>query len=196
MSVLALVFLVSAVLAQNPPQPCESPIQWTALYHRWDQMTGYYEHGLFWYDSTRYRIAEEIYQPNDKRPMVWRIDLHNVNPPTRYDINVTTSVWTCTKSNLTNPFRPYGVLPNSTFVAEEVLGSTAIAGAYVDATRWQNDFINGSTHDTVTLRGCVPLRRTRVDNTTNPNNVWQEHWYDVVIGISNPNVFTPPPQCF
>jgi len=127
--------------------------------------------------------------------ILWRINLWNSFPPTRYDINITSPQPNCTKSNLTYPWRPYGISYNDTFMGAEIIGSSAIAGAYVDAERWTQFWNNGSDHQTVTVRGCVPVRRDRVDNSTNPPNIYQEHWYDVVIGLLNPNVFVPPDFC-
>jgi len=136
-----------------------------------------------------------VAQPGNHSGALWRINLWNSFPPTRYDINLTSPTPNCTKSNLTYPWRPYGISYNDTFIGAEIIGSSAIAGAYVDAERWAQFWNNGSDHQTVTVRGCVPVRRERVDNTTNPPNIYQEHWYDVVIGIPNPNVFVPPPFC-
>jgi len=193
---LALVLsLFSVVVLSQDPRPCETPLQWSAVFHRIDQLTGFYQQGRYFYDALRTRTAEEHYTPGLRSTNLWRISLWNANPPTRYDINTSTSTWVCTKSTIPYPWRPYAIGPNDVFVGAEVLGSTAIAGAYVDVNRWQSDYINGTEHNMVTLRGCVPVRRERIDNTTNPNNIQQEHWYDDVIGIPNPNVFVPPPQC-
>jgi len=156
---------------------------------------GFAEWGYHGYDETRRRTVEEIhYVPGNQ--VLWRINLWNSFPPTRYEINVTSpSQPNCTKSNLPYPWRPYGIGFNDTFIGAEILGSSAIAGAYVDVQRWAQFWNNGSDHQTVTVRGCVPVRRERVDNTTNPPNIYQEHWYDVVIGIPNPNAFVPPAYC-
>jgi len=185
------------VVFSQTPQPCETPVQWEAVFHRFDQLRGFFERGRFSYDNVRNRTAENIVtqNPNGTFTQVrWIINLWDVTPAMRYDVNLTTQV--CTKSFQNTSFRLYAIGQNDTFLGAEILGSSAILGGYVDATRWQQNHPNGTDHNTVTSRGCIPLRRERSDNTTVPNNVFQEHWYNVVIGIPNPNVFIPPPQCF
>jgi len=194
-AVLLLLCLV-VVLGQTP-QPCVSPQQWEAEFQRIDQVRGQFQFGHFSYDSVRNRTAETIFvpgPPNSPPGQIWIIDLWHLNPPTRLQINQTANPWTCNKTNITYPFRYYGV-GDATFTNEDIIGSSAILGGYVETTSWSASWANGTDHHTFTRRGCIPVSRVVVQNNTNPNDVRQDNWFDVVIGIPNPNIFVPPAVC-
>jgi len=166
------------------------------VFQRIDQTRGFFEWGTHWYDAVRNRTAEMQWLPGTRGVThLWIMNLWHLNPPTRLEVNLTSNPPKCNKTNITYPFRYYGVGPNDTFSTDEIIGSTAIQNGYVECSSWSYNWQNGSDHHTLTRRGCVPVTRLTITNNTKPEDVREELWFDVVIGITNPQIFVPPPEC-
>jgi len=190
-----LLFVCLVVVFGQQPYPCTSPQQWEAQFNRIDQVRGFFEWGHYAYDSVRNRTAEVQNIPTATGfQQIWVMNLWHLSPPTRLQVNQTANPWTCNKTTIEYPFRYYGA-GNDTFATEDIIGCSAITDGYVDTTSWVHSWANGTDHHTFTRRGCIPVSRVTVQNNTKPNDVRQDNWFDVVIGIPNPNIFVPPESC-
>jgi len=192
---LCLAFLFVCLVVYQTPEKCESPSQWSANFRRLDQSQAFLQYGNFWYDSHRNRTAEQHFSPGDPTSQRWVINLWDVQPPTQYVVNTSTPTWTCTKQEITRPWHPFGIPPDEFFGTYEYVGCSGIEYANVLTAVWTEHDSDGSYYTTVTSRACIPISQVHIDNTTSPWDVRQANYYNVVIGNSDPNVFSPPPQC-
>ena len=101
----------------------------------------------------------------------------------------------CTEYVLTDKFRPIHIPENGTFDGEFYLGSSSSQGSGVLAESWSGKTTNpnGAYSDLVTDKGCIPVHDIFVDE--DDPQIMETFFYDVVAGISDPNVFVPPKDC-
>jgi len=78
---------------------------------------------------------------------------------------------------------------------EEYIGCGAFYGDSVEAFTTEHHYTDGVDWSTFTIRACLPVSYWRLNNSTQPVNIIQHQWYDVALGISNPNIFVPPAIC-
>jgi len=193
MKVFCLLVVIACVYAQQHT-PCVSPQQWQATLRRYDQTRQTSTSGAYYYDAVNNRIAEQEYFDNKgTQTRLWIIDLWYGNPPQRYVVNQSTTPTVCTKSPLTGPF--FTIASGETYDDDTFFGCGGFPDGGFEAFNSYNNTVNGSLHTTFSSRGCVPIQAFRVVNTTVPNDVTSYYWSNVVLGIVNPNVFVPPPEC-
>jgi len=194
MKALILLLAVCAYAQLSPP--CTSPQQWMAYLRRYDQTQNVYTRGQYYYDALNQRTAEQELD-NEKGVLTraWVIDLWRAFPPTRYYINQTVVPTTCVKTPLNDSFHEIGVPPTARYDSDQFIGCGGIRDGAVETFTYQQDNRNGTLIQTFTTHACVPVHFVRITNTTNPPDVRVADWYNVVLGIDNPNVFIPPPEC-
>jgi len=179
--------------AQKHP-PCDAPLQWQATLRRYDQTRQISTNGAYYYDATNYRIAEtELFENRDALTRLWVIDLWRAFPPTRYTVNMSVTPNTCTIEPLTIPFTYMS--SGATYDDDTYFGCGGFPEGGFEAFNSQNNTVNGSVYMTFSSRGCVPIQFFRNRNNTNPPDVTSYYWSNVVLGIANPGIFTPPPSC-
>eukprot|EP00049_Salpingoeca_infusionum_P016967 m.351337 g.351337 ORF g.351337 m.351337 type:complete len:196 (-) comp16228_c0_seq1:142-729(-) len=192
---LVVAVVALAAVATAIPSRCSSPKQWSARAMIFDQ------------DSQRGTVAdlaEYFYDETEQMKARFdhlfvngsRLDYHVIedfNSKTAYIINLKDK--SCSKEPLKMPFIPHGVPKDGEFQGEFYLGSSAVEGAYLEATAWTDKFDNqGETiywNGQFTLTACVPLNMA----VQGKDFYRQENFFDVSLGIIDPNVFVIPPNC-
>jgi len=188
---------------QVAPPVCLSPPQWEARASFYDPITTQWIGSNFSYDATNQREFFAQHRRNlentqDEYVKIWA--LWKAAPsPVFFLFNENTSV--CIRNPLRFPFTPIGVPLNATYRRTATIGTNGLDGAGVDINVWSS-ITRDSRNVTqlyqetqLTAIGCVPIRRLLVNFTTSPNDYQERHWYDVVPGVKDPAIFTPPAQC-
>jgi len=101
----------------------------------------------------------------------------------------------CTSRRLTVPWEPIGVPENATFVKSYFVGSTTFARGHVLVNDWTAIGKDFYWQGTFTDDGCVPVTSSTLNNRTGHAEMTHISFYNYVIGIQDPNVFSVPPQC-
>jgi len=188
-SLTLLLALVAIVKAQHH---CDAPKEFEARVFRVDVEKKTESRARLAYDSENQRIAhvDEVDTHHKDREFFHEIVLFHEK--TRYLINLKKKE--CKKESISFPFRRFGVPVNASFVGEATIGTEALSNAGVLTNLWEEEnkdegrFWFGSfTHN-----GCIPVHDHFRDKT---HGLMQSSFFDVVLGISNPNVFVPPKEC-
>ncbi|XP_060072819.1 uncharacterized protein LOC132552649 [Ylistrum balloti] len=191
----AVIFLsvVGAVFSQVPT-PCESPRQWQARERVAEFGKNFEEYHKVYYDgsSGRERNIAEIEDGSD-REFFDILSLFNENK--RYMINMKTRQ--CNVSSINRPFRHRGVPPNAQFTNAFTLGSVALPGQGLSVQSFIANVTFGTFHEEyfglVTSPGCVPINNYYYNPSEQTKSVVA--YYDLTVGISDPMIFVPPPEC-
>jgi len=190
--VLALVLFAAAVYAQHP-RHCRAPDEFEAHVDEWDHKQQWGLRARFVYDSDLERTAtyEEIMNGTDD-DYFHSIHLHREHKT--YRINLKSKV--CTVENLDRPFRRIEIPKDAHFVGEAIVGTNAFADSGVLTTHWHHhsDSPKFEWFGVYTDRdlGCVPVMDHFHDDKV---GTVETRFYDVVLGISDPNIFVPPSSC-
>uniref|UniRef100_A0A3B3QEI9 Ependymin n=1 Tax=Paramormyrops kingsleyae TaxID=1676925 RepID=A0A3B3QEI9_9TELE len=96
---------------------------------------------------------------------------------------------TCKKAPLKTPFRPIEIPPDAKLLGKVVLGTNLAPGMGVLINAWSGETQGGLAF---TEFGCLPISsQIHVENVG-----WIfTNFYNLVIGIEDPNEFIPPPSC-
>jgi hypothetical protein len=189
---LAIVLFAGVVYAQHP-RHCVSPAEGEARVLQWDASQDFALRGHFYYDSNMERTAmrEEI-DNSTETDYFHTIHLHREHRS--YYINLKTHV--CTSAHLDRPFRRIEIPRDAHFVGDAIVGTNAFPNAGVLTTHWHHSnkspawewygvFTDGGV-------GCVPV----LDHFHDSNiGTVETRFFDVVLGISDPDVFVPPSSC-
>ncbi|XP_033127891.1 mammalian ependymin-related protein 1-like isoform X2 [Anneissia japonica] len=138
--------------------------------------------------NLRKRYVDEVFINGDKRDYYDVLYLHNVGK--EYRLNFQTKV--CEVLPISREFRPIGIPLNGTFYGEATIGSKAEHGEGVNVQAWGGDAEFGRYIGVWTLTGCLPVREGYYSNQTGFINT---EFFDITLGISDPNVFIPPQEC-
>jgi len=192
--VLAVVLFAAAtaVFAQHP-RHCEAPYELEAHGLQWDMKEQFALRGRFFYDAHMERTAmiEEVMNGTSD-DYFHTIHLHREH--VSYYVNLKTKV--CTSAHLDRPFRHIQIPRDAHFVGDAIVGTNAFPEAGVLTTHWHHKntnpkfewygvFTDGSV-------GCVPV----LDHFHDDNiGTVETRFFDVVLGIGDPNVFVPPHDC-
>ncbi|XP_045187645.2 mammalian ependymin-related protein 1-like [Mercenaria mercenaria] len=184
---LALVVACSAQV----PTPCESPKQWVGRRLRTDRYKQYFELAVHSYDEVNMRTASrEEREVGKERDYFAKIHLYNEG--LEYALNLRTMQ--CNVTKLSHPFRRVGVPPDARFLFEGDYGAAGIPSEHLTAATFGGKFEDGAEYlVTVAEPDCIPLDFDVRSNTTTEH--YQERYYDLTLGISDPTVFIPPKQC-
>ncbi|CAH1261897.1 EPDR1 [Branchiostoma lanceolatum] len=173
-------------------QPCSPPPLWEARISRIDPVKQFSERAKVSYDGANKRVRriEEVNLLQDKE-FFDVLYLHNTEPGTEYRLNLKSKE--CEKKELTEPWRPFEVPPNATFLGESYIGTGAVPGAGVLTELWERTFESGDKFfGAYTVEGCIPIQDEFYSNRT---GLVTTLFFDVTGGISDPNVFIPPREC-
>ena len=104
----------------------------------------------------------------------------------------------CTKQTIDREWRNFGIPQNATSLGESYIGSGAIPNAGVLTTIWQDTFQDDKGNQVNylgvwTLEGCFPV--SIVINSPNGGVDRHVFFLDLTLGIENPNIFFPRPEC-
>jgi len=191
LAIFALTLLLALVAVVKAQHPCDAPREFESRVFRVDHEKKFEARGRLSYDFANERTAhvDEVDPKKKDREFFHEIILFHEK--TRYLINIKKK--DCKKEAITFPFRRFGVPVNATFVGEAEIGSDALSKAGVLTTLWEEEnkaeerFWFGSfTHN-----GCLPVHEHYRDKT----HAIQTSFFDITLGISNPNIFVPPKEC-
>ncbi|XP_078591633.1 mammalian ependymin-related protein 1-like [Branchiostoma floridae x Branchiostoma japonicum] len=186
-----LLFLVAAiaVVYGQAPQPCIAPKLWEARMSRIDPSKRFYERARISYDAInqRVRVIEEV-NIKEQRDFFDVLYLHQVGKEYRYNLKTKE----CEVKQLAEQFRPFEVPANATNFGESYIGTSAFPADGVLITLWGGEFRGGRYMAAFTNSGCVPVED---GFCTERIGCVHTSFYDVVAGISDPDVFIPPKAC-
>ncbi|XP_067681482.1 mammalian ependymin-related protein 1-like [Haliotis asinina] len=185
LTVASLVLLAAVALAQEP-HPCESPSQFQGRLSIFDEDRQLGAFGRFAYDDTnrRFRETEEMAIGRD-REYYDRLYLYSKN--LAYHLNLRTR--NCTITTLTSPSIPFTVPRDARLRDEGVIG---INDEQVTTVNFDGSLAGNSYFITATSMDCLPVT---VVITSNSAGVVLRQFYDITLGLADPNVFTPPQEC-
>jgi hypothetical protein len=194
---LLLVALVAAcavvcVVAQHP-RHCAAPAEFEAHAFQMDHKEKFFRRGHYAYDSREERtsIFEEVRNGTDDEAF-HVITLHREHRLFRF--NLKTKV--CTTQEIHHRFHRIEIPRDAHFVGEAYLGTNAFENSGLLTTHWehhnkteQTEFYGVYTDRDI---GCVPIS----DDFSDPNiGHITTQFFDVVLGISDPNQFIPESSC-
>jgi hypothetical protein len=184
---LALALAV-AVTAQEPPR-CRSPREFESRIVEIDPKREFEVRAHYAYDFVNERTSafEEVRNASG-RDFFHRIHLYREKKG--YWINLKNGQ--CSVETITWPFHRIEVPENATFVDQFEIGTDAVPNAGVLCNAWEDKMSHARWFGTFTARDCLPVDENfRSQETGFIHNAF----YDVVLGISDPNIFIPPSQC-
>jgi hypothetical protein len=193
---VVLVAALAAVAVAQIPARCASPRQWAAQAFVRDSEKGQSHMVLsrYYYDEVNQRKARFDQVDPDRKNTTFYYVVELYQEKKEYIFNPQTRQ--CTVRATRRPFIPHSVVDNATFEGEYYIGTSSVAGAGVEVEAWSHDFTNdqGEKFHWVgefTRSRCIPVE----SHVEGPGFFFYESFYDVVIGIPDPNVFIPPPEC-
>jgi len=141
------------------------------------------------YDASYHRtsIYEEI-DTSKETDHYHRIRLFNEK--LEYTVNLKTQE--CKITALEHKWHRFGVPSNATFLDTYEIGTDAFPHGGVLVNAWHDTFLDEKWHGTFTDLACLPVHERIFTNAT--GHIWTS-FYDVTLGISNPNIFVPPKGC-
>ncbi|OWF37119.1 mammalian ependymin-related protein 1-like [Mizuhopecten yessoensis] len=190
MQSLLLVLLFGVVAYAQLPRPCESPKQWEARIFTQDMSKNYTAYAKGSYDETqrRFREIEEVALGTDRE---YYDVLYLFNVGKEYRLNLKTKK--CNVTNLTRPFRPFGVPPEGQFEFSATIGAAGVPGEYMVVNNFYGNFTDGARFfGTVTSPDCMPVSNGFFSEDT---GFVHRTFFDMNIGIADPMVFIPPREC-
>jgi len=190
---VVLALCTAAIVIAQHPRHCEAPRELEAHAFQFDPKMQFYRRGHFAYDSREERTSlfEEVENGTDKE---YLHTIHLFRERRAYDYNLKTKV--CTVHDIHHRFHRIEIPHNAHFVGEAIVGTNAFENAGVLTTHWEhhNDTEKWSWFGAFTDRavGCVPVMDHFHDETIGTVHT---QFFDVVLGISDPNVFVPDSSC-
>ncbi|CAF1073955.1 unnamed protein product [Rotaria sordida] len=193
MFTILLLCLVGIAVAQQP-RPCTSPSQWEGRIFDSNEKQKATLRGRTSYDSTyhRIRIVETI-DVGSEEIAVDVLALYDANIEFVYDLKS----HNCTRREIIQPWRDFGILPDARSYGEAYIGSSARPDTGLLITIWGGN-LTLPTNETLryvgtwTHQGCLPVSRTTYSEKYG-NEILS--FYDLTVGISDPNVFIPRREC-
>jgi len=196
----AAVIVAAAILAAcvvvvdaQHPRHCESPIEFEAHAFQVDPKLKFFRRGHFAQDAEGERISlfEEVRNNTDQE---FYHDIHLFRERRMYRYNLKTKQ--CSVHHSDERFRPFHIPLESHFRGEAIVGTNAFPTAGVLTTHWEmhNKTEHWRWFGAFTARdaGCVPVmdhfHNEQIGGVTT-------HFYDVVLGIADPNIFIPNHAC-
>jgi hypothetical protein len=181
-----------AVMAQHP-RHCDAPSEFEAHAFQVDPKEKFARRGHFAYDARNERTSlfEEVRNGTDDE---FFHTIHLFRERTTFRFNLKTKV--CTKEALHMRFHRIEIPRNATFVGDAIIGTNAFMNSGLSTTHWahENKQEKWSWYGVFTPReiGCVPVSDEFHDHEVGRVNT---QWFDVVLGISDPNIFVPDSSC-
>jgi len=187
-----LVLGAVAVMAQHP-RHCDAPAEFEAHAFQIDPKEKFARRGHFAYDSRNERTSlfEEIRNGTDDD---FFHTIHLFRERVTYRFNLKTKV--CTKQDLKERFHRIEIPRDARFVGDAIIGTNAFLNSGLATTHWEheNKSEKWSWYGVYTPRdiGCVPVSDEFHDEQVGRVVT---NFFDVVLGISDPNIFVPEHEC-
>jgi len=191
--VAALMACAVVVVVAQHPRHCESPREFEAHAMQWDKKMNFFRRGHFAYDNEKMRTSlfEEVENGTDRE---YYHTIHLFQEKRAYDFNLKTKV--CTERMIPYRWHRIGIPHDAHFVGEAIVGTNAFDGAGLLTTHWEhhNDTEKWSWFGVFSDRsvGCVPVFDHFHDERIGS---MRTEFFDVVLGISDPNVFITDQSC-
>jgi len=188
----AVLVCATVVMAQHP-RHCEAPLEFEAHAMQADPKEQFYRRGHFAYDARNERTSmfEEVENGTDREHYH---TIHLFRERVTYRLNLKSKV--CTKEHLNARFHRMEIPRDAHFVGDAIIGTNAFENSGLMTTHWahQNKTEHWSWYGVFTPReaGCVPVSDEFHDE--NVGRVFT-NFFDVVLGISDPNIFVPNSAC-
>eukprot|EP00039_Didymoeca_costata_P023396 m.6975 g.6975 ORF g.6975 m.6975 type:complete len:200 (-) comp3619_c0_seq2:1054-1653(-) len=193
MAVIAAVLILS-FCTESAAQGCYSPVQWEGREVVLDQHAETTVEYEFTYDAKYRRIRRKILQFSDNlanRTKDTVIQLFEYKGGTQYTINEKTGE--CTKASLEYEF-PVISTADTDNVGNFTIGALAIKDGNLPVSVWTKSQNNQFWQGIFTRAGCIPLK-ILTSSTEDKTKFVNTEYFDVVEGISDPDVFLPPRSC-
>jgi len=187
------MFATIAVVSAQHPRHCDAPFEFEAHAMQADPKEEFFRRGHFAYDARGERTAlfEEVVNGTDREPFH---TIHLFRERVTFRFNLKTKV--CTREELRHRWHRIEIPRNASFVGDAIIGTNAFENSGLETTHWshENKDEHWSWYGVYTPReiGCVPI-----SDEFHDHNVGRVHtqFYDVVLGISDPNIFVPDSAC-
>ncbi|XP_060939920.1 mammalian ependymin-related protein 1 [Limanda limanda] len=170
--------------------PCLAPPQWEGRWVRYDHSTGRNNRASVSYDgpNQRVRVLQQLKKHSPCQRFFEYIYLYQ--SMVMFQIDQKTK--DCSKIALTESWDPFDIPDNSTFEDQYSIGGP---GDSVEVQEW-SDRKPARKHETwvgvYTLKDCYPVQETYAFNSSVTTST---RFFDLRLGISDPDVFTPPSTC-
>eukprot|EP00730_Choanoeca_flexa_P014382 TRINITY_DN6271_c0_g1_i2.p1 TRINITY_DN6271_c0_g1~~TRINITY_DN6271_c0_g1_i2.p1 ORF type:complete len:206 (+),score=32.70 TRINITY_DN6271_c0_g1_i2:39-620(+) len=192
MYLVALVAAVAIVKAQIPAH-CHTPAEWEGRTSTWDHGANRHDTGRVVYDASneRVRFIDDINTFAPGRRAYEHLVLYREN--IQYRVDLTSRE--CQKGPIDkrHAWHAFGIPVNATFQGERNIGAldetitasewSVPAYDHPQGWEWYGSFSTGH---------CVPISEVVAYNVS---DAISRHFYDITIGISDPNAFIPPEVC-
>ncbi|XP_041035918.1 mammalian ependymin-related protein 1-like [Carcharodon carcharias] len=192
LAALSICFLSFLVTVEGNPEPCESPKLLEGQMTTLNMSKGTAVYAKFAYDAIQkriYALKTTLFEGDEQGQVV---DIKLYQESVQYTFYLANR--TCVKHPLHVPFKPIRVPDNAKFLSQMYIGSSASPREGLLANVWTEECDSGFCVLTFTEYGCLPLSflyRSNKDSTLN-----LESFMSLTYGISDPNVFRPPVECF
>jgi hypothetical protein len=183
---------VAVVLAQHP-RHCDAPFEMELRGFQIDPKLQFARRGHIAFDAHEERtsIFEEVMNGTSDNAYH---EIHLFRERRRYRIDLKTKV--CTVEHSDERFRPWHIPRDAHFVGDAYIGTNAFQHSGVLTTHWEHHNKTEHTrwYGVFTDRdvGCVPVMDYFHDERIGTVHT---SFFDVVLGISDPNQFIPPHDC-
>ncbi|XP_062892456.1 mammalian ependymin-related protein 1-like [Mobula hypostoma] len=188
LAALPVFCLLALASAQDSPQRCTSPDQMDGIVSVFVPLQLASDYGTFSYDAVNERVYSNIFMNNGKQ--TWQqVDILLFEKSVMYRYFPQNK--TCLKGPLTVPFQKFGVPKNAMLLGPVFAGTPEIPRAGLLCNNW-NVFEQGNYYlMTFTDYDCFPLYFM----AANWKGWFSESFMNITVGIRDPTVFTPPPEC-
>nr|XP_057933791.1 mammalian ependymin-related protein 1 [Doryrhamphus excisus] len=170
--------------------PCLAPLQWEGRWVLYDHGTGRNNRAAVSYDGQNRRLR--ILQQHKKHTPCQRYFEYIYLYDSMVMFQIDQKTKECSKVALTESWDPFDIPDNSTFEDQYIIGGP---GDNVQVQEW-SDRKPARRHETwvgvYTLKDCYPVQETYIKNSSVTTST---RFFNLQLGISDPNVFTPPSTC-
>ncbi|KAJ8011419.1 hypothetical protein DPEC_G00058010 [Dallia pectoralis] len=193
--VSALASVAPAVSHQRnafapPSEPCLAPLQWEGRSVEYDHSTGRNTRALLSYDGQNQRIR--LLQQNKRHAPCQKYFefIYLFKSEVLFQIEQKTKQ--CSKIALTQAWDPFDIPMNSTYEDQYFIGGP---GDMIEVQEWSDRKParkNEAWVGVYTVKDCYPVQETYTKNSSVTTST---RFFDLQLGISDPEVFTPPSSC-
>ncbi|XP_063075304.1 mammalian ependymin-related protein 1 [Engraulis encrasicolus] len=195
--VLWLAFCVSFVISAlgnpagaSPAKPCLAPVQWEGRIVVYDHGTGRNSRSAISYDGENQRIRILEHKKGHVPCKKYFEYIYLYQRGIMFQIEQSTKL--CSKLALTQAWDPFDIPDNSTYEDQYFIGGP---GDMIEVQEW-SDRKPARQHETwvgvYTMIDCYPVQETYTKNSSVTTST---RFFDLLPGISDPGVFTPPGTC-
>ncbi|KAL0966730.1 hypothetical protein UPYG_G00299400 [Umbra pygmaea] len=170
--------------------PCLAPLQWEGRSVEYDHNTGRNTRVAVSYDAQNQRIR--LLQQNKRHTPCQKYFEYIYLYKSGVMFQIEQKTKQCLKIALTQAWDPFDIPLNSTFEDQYFIGGP---GDMIEVQEWSDRKParkNEAWVGVYTLKDCYPVQETY---TRNSSVTTSTRFFDLQLGISDPDVFTPPSSC-